>query len=109
MTAGSPIVDAYIHASFCRTKRYPCTSCGAELQDRIDAALAMHYPAINDSARTPLCPDCEGAAGHHPCGCWAPEGGVKPVCGHCHTGGRVASSVPWPCPTAVALGAVTPW
>lgn len=68
------------------------------------AALAIHYPAYNDGDRTPLCPECNGAEGTHPCGCYSPEGVVEVVCGHCHTGGYHSYAIPYPCPTVRALG-----
>ena len=45
--------------------------------DQVSAAVrAIHYPAYNEQNRdrgtlVPICPDCGGKAGVHPCGCWA--------------------------------------
>ena len=79
-----------------------------DLLDALDVAEAaiervreMHYAADNDPARTPRCEECEGRAGTHPCGCWAPED-RQPVCGHCNDPER-GQTVPWPCPTVQAL------
>ena len=76
--------------------------------DRLDAAEAalarvreLHYPADNDPARTPVCEDCRGKAGTHPCGCWA-DVDREPVCGHCSQGHK-GLSVAWPCPTIAAI------
>lgn len=60
----------------------------------------LHYPADNDAARTPRCPECLGKAGVHPCGCWADED-QQPVCGHCYWLRSVRE--PWPCPTVRLL------
>ena len=67
----------------------------------IERVREMHYAADNDPARTPRCEECEGRAGTHPCGCWAPED-RQPVCGHCNDPER-GQTVPWPCPTVQAL------
>lgn len=69
--------------------------------DAIERVREMHYPADNDSARTPRCEECQGRAGTHPCGCWADED-RQPVCGHCNASG-LGQRVPWPCPTVQAL------
>lgn len=67
----------------------------------IERVREMHYPADNDSPRTPRCEECGGRAGTHPCGCWANED-RQPVCGHCNAQG-LGQRVPWPCPTIQAL------
>ena len=67
----------------------------------VERVREMHYAADNDPARTPRCEECEGRAGTHPCGCWAPED-RQPVCGHCNAPER-GQTVPWPCPTVQAL------
>lgn len=46
------------------------------------------------------CPDCDGKAGVHDCGCWA-DVDIEYHCAECD-GSRERAS--WPCPTAVALG-----
>ena len=70
-------------------------------ESAIERVREMHYPAGNNPARTPRCEECQGRAGTHPCGCWAPED-RQPVCGHCN-GARAGQSIPWPCPTLQAL------
>lgn len=47
------------------------------------------------------CPECDGKAGVHPCGCWA-EVDIEYVCSECKVGTK-GSSVAWPCPTIAAL------
>lgn len=42
----------------------------------------LHYPANRDAERTPICRECRGRAGTHPCGCWQ-EYDLWPVCGEC--------------------------
>jgi len=49
------------------------------------------------------CPDCDGKAGVHPCGCWADED-AEFVCSECLIGTK-GSPAPWPCPTIRALDA----
>lgn len=72
-------------------------------------ALALHYPALNTPDRQPVCPDCWGRSGAHPCGCWNPGPDLEPVCGTCQTHDRHPHAVPYPCPTVLALGVdVTP-
>lgn len=46
------------------------------------------------------CPECDGKAGVHPCGCWA-DMDIEYVCAACD---RPGQSAPWPCPTVAALG-----
>lgn len=46
------------------------------------------------------CPDCDGKAGVHDCGCWA-DVDIEYHCAECDGSGERVS---WPCPTAVALG-----
>ena len=62
---------------------------------------ALHYAANSDSDRTPLCKECQGRAGVHPCGCVAAKD-RQPVCGHCNAPG-LGQRVSWPCPTIQAL------
>ena len=69
--------------------------------EAIERVRALHYAANNDSDRTPLCEECQGRAGVHPCGCWA-EKDRQPVCGHCNVA-DLGQRVPWPCPTIQAL------
>ena len=72
-----------------------------ELAAKVERVRAMHRPAYNDAARSPLCPDCAAKAGVHPCGCWA-DTDYEPVCAVCNEGHK-GMSVPWPCPTIRAL------
>ena len=71
------------------------------LTAKVERVRAMHRPAYNDAARSPLCPDCAAKAGVHPCGCWA-DTDYEPVCAVCNEGHK-GMSVPWPCPTIRAL------
>ena len=84
-------------------ERYQCDARAA-LPVIVAAVLKpireLHYPADNDAARTPRCPECLGKAGVHPCGCWADED-QQPVCGHCYWLRSVRE--PWPCPTVRLL------
>ncbi len=64
----------------------------------------MHYAAYQDANRNPICPDCHGKAGTHPCGCWAKYDTV-PVCGVCWEGWKYIA-VEWPCPTVRLLDAI---
>jgi hypothetical protein len=75
----------------------------SKVEPVVDALLLLHYPAENDCRRAHLCSHCQGAAGVHSCGCWAPEGGTEVVCGHCRD--KYGRSVEWPCPTVRAIGA----
>ena len=63
----------------------------------VERVRALHYAAVNDVTRTPVCETCHGKAGVHECGCWASED-LQPVCGHCNEGDK-GISVAWPCPT----------
>ena len=72
------------------------------LAAKVERVRALHRPARNDTARSPICPDCDGKAGVHPCGCWA-DTDYEPVCAVCNEGHK-GMSVPWPCPTIRALG-----
>ena len=67
----------------------------------VERVRALHYPADNDSCRTPRCPECLGKAGVHECGCWA-DVDRQPVCGVCNEGHKGVAA-PWPCPTIRAL------
>lgn len=66
-----------------------------------DRVRALHYAAYQDHGRTPICPDCHGKAGTHPCGCWRDED-VVPVCSICYEGWKFVP-VNWPCPTVRLL------
>ena len=70
-------------------------------ESAIERVRALHYAANSDYARTPLCEECQGRAGVHPCGCWA-EKDRQPVCGHCNVA-DLGQRVPWPCPTIQVL------
>ena len=71
------------------------------LAAKVERVRALHRPAYNDVARSPMCEDCGGKAGVHPCGCWA-ENDYEFVCAVCNQGTK-NQSVPWPCPTVRAL------
>ena len=96
---------AYAECEWCAGVGKVHTGCVehsyAELAAQLEAVAALHYPADNTPGREPICPECEGRAGVHPCGCWTPDD-RQPVCGHCN--GYRDTSIPWPCPTARALG-----
>lgn len=62
----------------------------------------LHYPARRDALRTPICPDCKGKAGTHPCGCWASYD-IYPVCGECGEQPTPYEDEDYPCPTARRL------
>ena len=64
----------------------------------------LHYAAYQDANRNPICPDCQGKAGTHPCGCWA-KYDTEPVCGVCWEGWKYMA-VPYPCPTVRLLDAI---
>lgn len=64
----------------------------------------LHYAAYQDANRNPICPDCQGRAGTHPCGCWSKYDTV-PVCGVCWEGWKFIA-VTWPCPTVRLLDAI---
>ena len=75
----------------------------AALSVALDAILepieALHYPANRDFDRTPICADCHGKAGTHPCGCWA-EYDQYPICGECGAQDHMPlESDDYPCPT----------
>ena len=72
-----------------------------ELAAAVERVRALHYAADNDPARTPICPDCHGKAGIHPCGCWA-ETDREHVCGVCNEGCKDMAT-PYPCATIRAL------
>lgn len=63
---------------------------------------ALHHAAYRDGDRTPICPDCHGKAGTHPCGCWR-EYDVLPVCAECGSQPTPFEADDWPCPTARLL------
>ena len=71
------------------------------LAAKVERVRALHRPAYNDAARSPICPDCDGKAGVHPCGCWA-DTDYEPVCAVCNEGHK-GMSVPWPCETIRAF------
>ena len=73
----------------------------AVAEARMADVRALHRPAYNDTARSPICPDCDGKAGVHPCGCWA-DTDYEPVCAVCNQGHK-GMSVPWPCETIRAI------
>lgn len=52
------------------------------------------------------CPDCHGAAGVHPCGCWTDQQ-VEYVCAECHRTQGGGPSAAYPCKTILALDAPT--
>ena len=63
--------------------------------DRIDA---LHYPANRDLDRTPICTQCHGKAGTHPCGCWQ-DTDLYPICGECGEQDVLYEWADYPCPT----------
>ncbi len=63
---------------------------------------ALHYPSRRDVDRTPMCPDCRGKAGTHPCGCWQ-EYDLWPVCGECGEQPTPYEDEDYPCPTVRLL------
>lgn len=73
----------------------------AVAEARMADVRALHRPAYNDTARSQICPDCDGKAGVHPCGCWA-DTDYEPVCAVCNQGHK-GMSVPWPCETIRAI------
>jgi hypothetical protein len=77
-----------------RAEQYQILARLGQLQDRIDTALAIHAPCHMASA---------GPYSGCLCGQW--KAGLSAVCVVCTVDG---SPVSWPCPTARALGAVTP-
>jgi hypothetical protein len=67
----------------------------------LDAVLAVHYEAYNDTDLSPLCQTCKGAPGVHPCGCWGDEQ-AETVCGSCRQGTK-GQTVTYPCPTVWSI------
>lgn len=93
------VPDVWIHEEWCLPDR-PCPACVGEPRARIDAALAIHAPCHTADSKPYECTV-------HACpGCGRPDPGTRAVCEACTYDDR---EVPWPCPTATALGAVTPW
>jgi hypothetical protein len=77
--------------------------------DSAEATIAnvqtLHYAAYNELGHAPICSECHGKAGTHPCGCWSEED-TQAVCAVCrrYVNGHWLSEV-YPCPTAAVLGA----
>lgn len=83
------------------------------LRGQIDAVRALHRPAHAVSSGNggtiyeDPCPECHGAPGVHPCGCWA-DTQIEYVCAECHSLGVLSKGVydyDYPCPTIHALEA----
>ena len=83
------------------------------LKEQIDAVKALHRPAHavfswNGGTRyEDPCPECHGAPGVHPCGCWT-DTQIEYVCAECHRLGMLSKGVydyTYPCPTIHALEA----
>lgn len=83
------------------------------LRRQVDAVRALHRPAHavfswNGGTRyEDPCPQCHGAPGVHPCGCWA-DTQLEYVCAECHSLGVLSKGVydyDYPCPTIRALEA----
>ena len=102
MTADVGVPDAFIHTEWCNGKEFPCPACVGERQAAIDAALTIHAPC--HTATTPDYGCTEGHIGDGSTG--RPDADQHALCVACTYDDR---SVPWPCPTATALGAVLPW
>lgn len=84
-----------------------------QLREQIDAVRALHRPSHavfswNGGTRyEDPCPECHGAPGVHPCGCWA-DTQIEYVCAECHRlgcGSREVYDYDYPCPTIRALEA----
>lgn len=79
------------------------------LAARLAAVEALHRPAHaifnwqSGMRYEDPCPDCNGKAGVHPCGCWS-DTDTEYVCRECHQPG---SGNTWPCPTTRALATGT--
>ena len=67
----------------------------ASVLDLIDK---LHYPANRDLDRTPICTQCHGKAGTHPCGCWQ-DTDLYPICGECGEQDVLYEWADYPCPT----------
>ena len=81
------------------------------LRRQIDAVRALHRPAHavfswnGGTIYEDPCPQCHGAPGVHPCGCWA-DTQLEYVCAECHRLGVLSKGVydyTYPCPTICAL------
>ena len=100
------IIDAAAAADCDRSYPYAMAHAAKVLPGIAEALyapiLALHNPADNDAAHTPICPDCKGLAGVHPCGCWT-DTDRQPVCGHCNGGDHRFQSIAYPCPTVLKI------
>ena len=83
------------------------------LRGQIDAVKALHRPAhavfswTGGTRYDDPCPECHGAPGVHPCGCWT-DTQIEYVCAECHRLGMLSKGVydyTYPCPTIHALEA----
>ena len=81
------------------------------LREQVDAVKALHRPAHavfswnGGTIYEDPCPQCHGAPGVHPCGCWA-DTQLEYVCAECHRLGVLSKGVydyTYPCPTIHAL------
>ena len=82
------------------------------LRGQVEAVRALHRPAHavfswnGGTIYEDPCPQCHGAPGVHPCGCWA-DTQLEYVCAECHRLGVLSKGVydyTYPCPTIHALG-----
>lgn len=64
----------------------------------LDLIDKLHYPANRDLDRTPICTQCHGKAGTHPCGCWQ-DTDLYPICGECGEQDVLYEWADYPCPT----------
>lgn len=80
----------------------------ADLRARIEALHSpVHVTFSWDRGlqMNPICDQCHGKAGVHPCGCWADDD-LIPECGECTERQGKRRVVTWPCPTIRALDAL---
>lgn len=91
------------------TDRYHARELLAEVKRLREGIEALHRPVhfvfswSGGLRHEDPCPECNGKAGVHPCGCWADEDMSYECLGcslHDKDDRRVA---PWPCPTAALL------
>ena len=84
------------------------------LREQVEAVRALHRPAHavfswnGGTIYEDPCPQCHGAPGVHPCGCWA-DTQLEYVCAECHRLGVLSKGVydyTYPCPTIRALEVV---
>jgi hypothetical protein len=102
VTSADDVVDAFIHEATCGPYA-PCLACVQELQAHINAALAIHRPCHTDQT-----PPWKCERSHYGDMTVTDEQlgkATEPaVCIDCIDVWQ--DRVPWPCPTARALGAL---